>query len=42
MDLHAQQQSISIVDSETGEVMEKTLQHEGEQGHKIDKKNTAL
>jgi transposase len=31
VDLHARQQSISMVDTETGEVIEKTLQHEGEQ-----------
>jgi hypothetical protein len=31
VDLHARQQSISMLDTERGEVVEKTLQHEGEQ-----------
>jgi transposase len=31
VDLHARQQSISMLDRESGEVIEKTLQHEGEQ-----------
>ncbi len=28
-DLHAKQQTIAMVDTETGEVTEKTLRHEG-------------
>lgn len=35
VDLHARQQSISMLDTETGEVIEKTLQHEGEQVRKF-------
>jgi transposase len=31
VDLHARQQSISMLDTDTGEVTEKTLQHEGNQ-----------
>ena len=30
-DLHARQQTISMLDTESGEVIEKTLQHEGEE-----------
>jgi transposase len=30
-DLHARQQTIAMLDNKTGEVMEKTLQHEGDQ-----------
>jgi hypothetical protein len=30
VDLHTRQQSVSMVDTETGEVTEKTLLHEGE------------
>ncbi len=30
VDLHARQQTISMLDTETGEVVEKTLEHEGE------------
>ena len=30
VDLHARQQTIAMLDTETGEVVEKTLQHEGE------------
>ena len=29
-DLHARQQTIAILDTETGEVVEKTLEHDGE------------
>ena len=29
-DLHTRQETIAMVDTETGEVVEKTLQHEGE------------
>jgi hypothetical protein len=31
-DLHAKQQTIAMVDTETGEVIERTLSHEGECG----------
>ena len=31
VDLHARQQTIAMLDTDTGEVTEKTLQHEGEQ-----------
>jgi hypothetical protein len=30
VDLHTRQQTIAMLDTETGEVTEKTLQHEGE------------
>jgi hypothetical protein len=29
VDLHARQQSVAMLDADTGEVIEKTLQHEG-------------
>ena len=29
-DLHTRQETMAMVDTETGEVVEKTLQHEGE------------
>ena len=29
-DLHARQQTVAMVDSDTGELVEKTLEHEGE------------
>jgi len=29
-DLHARQQTIAMLDSETGELQEKTLEHQGE------------
>jgi hypothetical protein len=31
VDLHARQQSVAMLDTDTGEVMEKTLQHEGDE-----------
>ena len=30
VDLHARQQTIAMLDTETGELVEKTLDHEGE------------
>jgi hypothetical protein len=30
MDLHARQKSVAMLDTETGELVEKTLEHEGE------------
>jgi len=30
VDLHARQETIAMLDTETGEVVEKTLEHEGE------------
>jgi hypothetical protein len=30
VDLHARQQTIAMLDTETGELVEKTLEHEGE------------
>ena len=34
-DLHAAQQTIAMLDRETGEVVEKTLKHEGEDGARV-------
>ena len=31
VDLHARQQSVAMLDTDTGEVIEKTLQHEGDE-----------
>jgi hypothetical protein len=35
-DLHAKQQTIAMVDTETGEFIEKTLSHEGDAAHFVD------
>jgi transposase len=34
-DLHARQQSVAMLDTDTGEVIEKTLQHEGDEVRKF-------
>ena len=34
-DLHARQQAIAMVDTETGELMEKILSHEGDAGREF-------
>ena len=34
-DLHAKQQTIAMVDVETGEFTEKTLSHEGNEGREL-------
>ena len=35
VDLHTRQQTIAMLDTETGELVEKTLQHEGEEVRKF-------
>jgi transposase len=35
VDLHARQQSVAMLDTDTGEVIEKTLQHEGDEVRKF-------
>jgi hypothetical protein len=34
-DLHAKQQTTAMVDTETGEITEKTLSHEGNEGREF-------
>src|SRR5260370_36979521 len=35
VDLHTRQQTIAMLDTETGELIEKTLKHDGDEGRKF-------